>query len=136
MKFPKIDLHLHPLWQQRILNDLRRIFPKVQFIVTTHAPSVIHSVKKENLLILSDNTTAYPPVCEVYGSDANEILESVMGARKRPPEIQEMFNNFYNAMDSDNYIHAREILKAIEMLIGSNDSEYVSAAVSLDLAEL
>ena len=59
-----------------------------------------------------------------------------MGARKRPPEIQEMFNNFYNAMDSDNYIHAREILKAIEMLIGSNDSEYVSAAVSLDLAEL
>jgi predicted ATP-binding protein involved in virulence len=132
----EIDLHLHPLWQQRILNDLRRIFPKVQFIVTTHAPSVIHSVKKENLLILSDNTTAYPPVCEVYGSDANEILESVMGARKRPPEIQEMFNNFYNAMDSDNYIHAREILKAIEMLIGSNDSEYVSAAVSLDLAEL
>ena len=132
----EIDLHLHPLWQQRILNDLRRIFPKVQFIVTTHAPSVIHSVKKENLLILSDNTTAYPPVCEIYGSDANEILESVMGARKRPPEIQEMFNNFYNAMDSDNYIHAREILKAIEMLIGSNDSEYVSAAVSLDLAEL
>ncbi len=132
----EIDLHLHPLWQQRILNDLRRIFPKVQFIVTTHAPSVIHSVKKENLLILSDNTTAYPPVREVYGSDANEILESVMGAKKRPPEIQEMFNNFYNAMDSDNYIHAREILKAIEMLIGSNDSEYVSAAVSLDLAEL
>lgn len=132
----EIDLHLHPLWQQRILNDLRRIFPKVQFIVTTHAPSVIHSVKKENLLILADNAAAYPPACEVYGSDANEILESVMGARKRLPEIQEMFQEFYTAMDSDNYANAREILRAIETLIGPNDSEYVSASVSLDLAEL
>ena len=69
----EVDLHLHPLWQQRILKDLMNIFPNVQFIVTTHAPAVIGSVKKENLLVLTDNRTAFMPVCEVYGSDANSI---------------------------------------------------------------
>lgn len=132
----EVDLHLHPLWQQRILKDLQQIFPKVQFIVTTHAPSVIHSVKKENLLILADNTTAYPPVCETYGSDVNEILESVMGANKRLPEVQNLFQTFYNAMDHEEYAEAKEILVQLENIVGPNDSEYVSALVSLDLAEL
>lgn len=30
----EIDLHLHPIWQKRILKDLMEIFPKVQFIVS------------------------------------------------------------------------------------------------------
>lgn len=48
----EIDLHLHPTWQQRILEDLTDIFPKLQFVVSTHTPSVISSAKSENLLIL------------------------------------------------------------------------------------
>lgn len=45
----EVDLHLHPKWQKRILKDLMDIFPKVQFIVSTHAPEVINSVKKDLL---------------------------------------------------------------------------------------
>lgn len=37
-----------------IRQDLQEIFPKVQFIVSTHAPAVISSAKSENLLILKD----------------------------------------------------------------------------------
>ena len=47
----EVDLHLHPTWQQRILGYLREIFPKVQFIVTTHAPAVISTVKSENIIL-------------------------------------------------------------------------------------
>ena len=50
----EVDLHLHPAWQHRILGDLQEIFPKIQFIVTTHAPAVISSAKSENLVILKD----------------------------------------------------------------------------------
>ena len=52
----EIDLHLHPEWQKRILSDLREIFPNIQFIVSTHAPSVINSVRSENLVLLEDFT--------------------------------------------------------------------------------
>ena len=70
----EIDLHLHTKWQQRIITDLRSIFPKVQFIVSTHAPIVISSVKKDNLLILQD-LQADNPIIETYGKDANTILK-------------------------------------------------------------
>ncbi len=36
----EIDVHLHPTWQQKIGASLKRCFPNVQFIVTTHSPIV------------------------------------------------------------------------------------------------
>ncbi len=37
----ELDLHLHPKWQRRVIADLKRIFPKIQFFATTHSPQVI-----------------------------------------------------------------------------------------------
>ena len=37
----EIDLHLHPVWQRKVLRQLHAIFPNVQFIVTTHSPNVV-----------------------------------------------------------------------------------------------
>jgi len=34
----EIEQHLHPRWQRRILGQLRKQFPGIQFVVTTHAP--------------------------------------------------------------------------------------------------
>ena len=62
----EIDLHLHPAWQHRILSDLQEIFPKVQFIVTTHAPTVISSAKSENLVILKNNNVVDVATTEIY----------------------------------------------------------------------
>lgn len=56
----EIDLHLHPEWQKRIISDLRNIFPKIQSIVSTHAPSVINSVKSENLILLEGEQARVP----------------------------------------------------------------------------
>ena len=129
----EVDLHLHPLWQQRILKDLQAIFPAVQFIVSTHAPSVISSIRKENLLILSDFKQAYQPVCEVYGSDANSVLSSVMSASERPVEIKQLFTAFYQAVDQENFTEAEEILAKLQKEIGNNDPELTGARVTLDL---
>ena len=42
----EIDAHLHPTWQQEIGNTLTRLFPKIQFIVTTHSPLVCRAAEK------------------------------------------------------------------------------------------
>ena len=131
----EIDLHLHPQWQQRIIGDLRTIFPKVQFIVSTHAPLVINSVKKENLLILTDQQ-AVEPQNEVFGRDANAILSSVMGASERPSEIKQMFQSVYDAIDEQRYDDAALTLQQIEDKIGSADPELTSAQVSLELERM
>lgn len=47
----ELDLHLHPKWQRRIISDLRRTFPLVQFICTTHSPFLIQSLQSSDELI-------------------------------------------------------------------------------------
>ena len=48
----EIDAHLHPKWQYRVIDDLRRTFPNVQLIVTTHSAEVVSSVPKESVYLL------------------------------------------------------------------------------------
>jgi AAA domain, putative AbiEii toxin, Type IV TA system len=36
----EVDAHLHPSWQRQIGVFLRRCFPSIQFIVTTHSPII------------------------------------------------------------------------------------------------
>jgi len=37
----EVELHLHPKWQYSFIKKLRETFPKIQFIVTTHSPTVL-----------------------------------------------------------------------------------------------
>ena len=128
----EVDLHLHPSWQQKILGVLLSVFPKVQFIVTTHAPSVINSVKQENIRILTDEGIVTAPV-EVYGKDVNGILKSVMESSSRPKEILELFDKFHTDMDNSDFVQAEAILQEIARKIGENDPELTAARVELDL---
>lgn len=128
----EVDQHLHPQWQKRIINDLRSLFPQVQFIVTTHAPSVINTVKTRNMRIL-DNYQIDNIGIEVYGRDSNSIIRSVMKGEERPAEIMEKFKAFYDLLSKEEYQKAEKCLNAIEEEIGDNDPELVSCRYKLSL---
>ena len=130
----EVDLHLHPAWQQRILEDLTSIFPNVQFIVTTHAPEIINSVSKENVVVI-ENKLAMPAPAETYGKDANGILRSIMRVKERPELIMERFDEFYRTIDTGNYAEAGKILEHLENVVGE-DPELASMRVQLDLEQL
>ena len=93
----EIDLHLHPAWQQRVLEDLLRTFPNTQFIVSTHSPQVLTSVKPERIVELSrenGSVVAGYTAVATYGAEAGDVLSSVMGVRTRPKH-----NDFVNGLD-------------------------------------
>lgn len=48
----EIDLHLHPELEQSVLARIRKTFPRVQFIISTHSPLVLSGVenKPENIV--------------------------------------------------------------------------------------
>ncbi|MDM8517202.1 AAA family ATPase [Desulfobacterales bacterium HSG16] len=50
----ELDLHLHPKWQRQIVQDLRLVFPKIQFMVTTHAPQILTGAQSEEINILKN----------------------------------------------------------------------------------
>ena len=131
----EIDLHLHPLWQARILGDLLAIFPNVQFIVTTHAPLVISSVSSKHVRILDGGDLARTPSSELYGSDAGSVLTLVMGATERPREVQDKLNEFYSILDYGEFNRARTILDDLEQEMGETNTSLVAARTALSLEE-
>ena len=51
----EIDVHLHPRWKGEIVGLLRNVFPRVQFIVTTHDPLCLMGSLKGEVHVLSRN---------------------------------------------------------------------------------
>lgn len=49
----EIDLHLHPTWQRRIVPILKRVFPELQFIVTTHSHLVLSGFESDEIISLA-----------------------------------------------------------------------------------
>jgi predicted ATP-binding protein involved in virulence len=85
----EIDLHLHPQWQQRVVTDLQRTFPNTQFILTTHSPQVLSTVRRENIRVIGQNTQgisiAEPPLAMTYGEPSGDVMHSVMLVDPQPP---------------------------------------------------
>ena len=50
----EIDAHLHPEWQREIGFWLKRHFPKIQFLVTTHSPLICQAADPNGLFVLPE----------------------------------------------------------------------------------
>lgn len=68
----ELDLYLHPHWQQHVLADLQKAFPKFQFIVTTHSPFIVQSVDSNNIIRLDGVVSPISP--------SNRGIEEIMVA--------------------------------------------------------
>ena len=128
----EIDMHLHPSWQRKILASLKKVFPRIQFIVTTHAPAVLANVPRENIIVFSEGK-AYPPAEHTYGRDVNTILRDVMGTEVRPQEVMEKKDLFYKALDEGDFSAAEKQLGILEKILGQSDEEVVYMTTMLDL---
>jgi predicted ATP-binding protein involved in virulence len=128
----EVDMHLHPEWQRRIMEDLHYIFPKIQFIVTTHSPSVLANVKREHIILLEKNQV-YVPDNTTYGRDITAILHEVMKVEIRPQQVIDLKDRFYKSLSDEQYEQAKKLLKELEDVLGNNDADVLQAKVSLDL---
>ncbi len=98
----EVDMHLHPRWQQQVLNSLRKAFPRVQFIVTTHSPQVLTTVNAESIRILARDTqghwTADSPPEQTKGMENAYVMATIMGADPAPNVEEVRMLNDYIAL--------------------------------------
>ncbi len=81
----ELDLHLHPGWQRRVIEDLRRVFPRIQFFAATHSPFLIQSLRSgEELLMLDGLATA-----ELGNKTLDDIAQGIMGVPH--PEVSQRY---------------------------------------------
>ena len=131
----EIDMHLHPSWQSKIIKILVKTFPKVQFIFTTHSPSILSNISNENILILN-NLEIYKLEDKTYGRDIESIVHQVMRTEVRPQEIVDKLKEFNNLLDESKIEEAKRLLKELEEILGKNDANMIDARISLELEEM
>lgn len=80
----ELDVHLHPLWQRHIVEDLTRTFPAIQFITTTHSPFIIQAVPVHQLHRLGSD----PVLLESDSPTLEDVAELVQGVEQPQSSIR------------------------------------------------
>lgn len=72
----EVDAHLHPTWQATIGAWFMSVFPKLQFIVTTHSPLVARSAERGTLWRIRVPTPSEPGerIQKIEGIDRDRLL--------------------------------------------------------------
>lgn len=121
----EIELHLHPQWQRRVIRALHAAFPKLQLIVSTHAPAVLSTVPNECVVVL-DHGAVLPGTPRVFGLDANTILNGLMGTSTLPEDVQKKVDEIYRLIDADPPA-ARAAIDALAAEVGADHPDLVRA---------
>jgi len=69
----EIDAHLHPTWQTRIGKWFTRVFPEMQFIVTTHSPLVCRACDNGSIWRLASPGSDRPSG-QVIGHEKDQLV--------------------------------------------------------------
>lgn len=121
----EIDAHLHPSWQATILESLRLLFPKLQFIVTTHSPSVIMSAKKDEVMIFvnNDGEVCLSPDARSFGAwQVSSVLSDIMQAPALDyVSIAGAITDINRAYEQNNFEKFNGVLKYLENVLNPND---------------
>ena len=125
-----IELHLHPVWQRRIVANLTRTFPKCQFIATTHSPQVIGEVEHERIQIIAEDQV-YSPLYS-YGVDSSRVLEEIMGTDPRTKDVKALLSKISRTIRDEQYDDAHVLLAELSRQLGENDPEVTRVRILLD----
>lgn len=117
----EIDKHLHPKWQWNVLETLHTIFPKVQFIIATHAPIVIASCKEANLLRIEGQEAK--ELDNVYGYGIEDVAEFTQGSFGVEPKVKMLYRDFQDA-------YCKGDIHAAALLVLSLKSQYPKSSES------
>ena len=114
----EIDLHLHAIHQNEVLPELIRMFPNVQFVVTTHSPLFVLGMQR------------------VFGEDGLAIHQLPEGRQISPEEFSEFgeaYRSFANSHRFANDIEEalKRDKKPVLLPEGATDIRYLEKAAQL-----
>ena len=114
----EVDLHLHAVHQYEVLPKLMQMFPRVQFIVTTHSPLFVLGMRN------------------LFGEDGFALYRLPQGQQISPEEFSE-FESAYQSFTATRK-YSDDVRAAIEnsqkpvvLVEGTTDQRYIERAAEL-----
>lgn len=135
----EIDLHLHPEWQRKVIATVSRVFPNIQFIVTTHSPLVIQSMENVNLYVLRREgakiVAEHSEFTNFSGWTVEEILRDLMKLDDniRSDVYQKKYRDFTDSLDSNDKEKAKAAYETLIQILHPESSSRRLLEMQLDL---
>ncbi len=96
----ELEAHLHPSWRMRIVASLRDVFPRLQFLTTTHDPLCLRGLDDGEVTVIRRNADndifALDDLPSVKGLRVDQLLTSeIFGLDSTSdPEIDELLDEY------------------------------------------
>ena len=113
----ELDLHLHPNWQKHIVSDLKKAFPNIQFVATTHSPFIVQSLEANELINLDAANDNSPNDLSL-----GEVATNIM-----------MVDSEYSLDNQQKEDTSQEYLQLLEKLNGADTNTIVSKLDELEI---
>ena len=137
----EVDMHLHPKWQQTVIQGLTNAFPNIQFVVTSHSPQVLSTVAPESIRIISweDHTPVIVTPDFSLGAEPQQLLEDIQGVTPRPQnvEIVNKLNRYLDLVNDDKWdsSEAQALRTELDSWAGDHDPVLVKADMDIRLRQ-
>ena len=114
----EIDEHLHLKWQRVIVKKMREVFPNIQFIMTTHSPTIIQGASDDAVIFRTYRENGMTKVSDPYfRKELNDLMvNSLITSSLFGLEDSRMDENNSKADTSDDYVLYRINKKVREEL--------------------
>lgn len=126
----ELDVHLHPKWQRRVVADLRRTFPEIQFIAATHSPQIIGEVSHKEIILLKNGWPILLP--QSYGMDSNWILRHVLGTEEQDSGVRQSINEIFELIEEDQFENAKKKIQDVRHEIDGDHPELAEASALVE----
>lgn len=134
----EIDLYLHPKWKYQFVHRLREMFPKIQFVMTTHSITTILGARDDAVFyqVYKDEdglTQLSGQIDDISDYSANILITSPMfnmqSAKSRS------YDDSKNSLSDDDY-REHQLNKDIDKMLRSDESKKIKLDILAQLKEL
>lgn len=121
----EIGTHLHPRWRMRIVSALRKVLPRIQFVVSTHDPLCLRGLEDGEITVVNrtgdGNVVTITDLPSVKGMRVDQLLTSEhfgLGSAM-DPDLDKLYEEYYGLRGEPNPNPAqRHRLSALEDELG------------------
>jgi predicted ATP-binding protein involved in virulence len=110
----EVDMHLHPSWQQLVVDLFRKAFPTLQIIMSTHSPHVLSTVDRSAIRVISIASRGQglvtTPTIQTRGVESADVLATIMKVDAEPPIEEAAWLRQYRALIEDGKAESPEAL--------------------------
>ncbi len=111
----EIEDHLHPRWQLNILKALNESFPNFQFIIASHSPLIASSVRKDQIIALS-NFEIIPSeeLSDIYSGTSDELLNKILFSDNQINDYKDIRKELDVLIAKFDFNHADKLLAELK----------------------